>query len=64
MAIIKHYINNRWKWDFDGRHTYDLWCRLPNNRSVQIWRRIYSVVSCQFSYTIILIQIIWSQLWV
>jgi len=23
----KHYMNNRWKWDFDG-------CRLPNERSV------------------------------
>jgi len=35
MTIIKHYINSRWKWDFDG-----LWCRLPNNRSVQIWRQM------------------------
>jgi len=25
MTIIKHYINNRWKWDFDGNHTaYDV----------------------------------------
>jgi len=25
MTIIKHYINNRWKWDFDGSHTaYDI----------------------------------------
>ena len=25
MTIIKHYINNRWKWDFDGSHTaYDV----------------------------------------
>jgi len=21
MTIIKHYINNIWKWDFAGRHT-------------------------------------------
>jgi len=21
MTIIKHYINNRFKWDFDGSHT-------------------------------------------
>ena len=25
MTIIKHYINSRWKWDFDGSHTvYDV----------------------------------------
>jgi len=25
MTIIKYYINNRWKWDFDGSHTaYDV----------------------------------------
>jgi len=25
MTIIKHYINNKWKWDFDGSHTtYDV----------------------------------------
>ena len=25
MTIIKHYKNNRWKWDFDGSHTaYDV----------------------------------------
>jgi len=25
MTIIKHYINNRWKWDFDGSYTvYDV----------------------------------------
>jgi len=22
------------------RKTYDLWCRLPNNQSVQIWRQM------------------------
>ena len=25
MTIIKHYINNRWNWDFDGSHAaYDV----------------------------------------
>ena len=23
MTIIKHYINSRWKWDFDGSNTAD-----------------------------------------
>ena len=43
MTIIKHYINNRWKWDFDGSHTaYDVVSQITDQYKYDDRCKIYT----------------------
>ena len=46
MTIIKHYINRRWKWDFDGSHTaYDVVSQITDQYKYDDRCKIYTDLS-------------------
>jgi len=46
MTIIKHYINNRWNWDFDGSHTaYDVVSQITDQYKYDDICKIYTDLS-------------------
>ena len=46
MTIIKHYINNRWKWDYDGSHTaYDVVSQITDQYKYDDRCKIYTDLS-------------------
>ena len=48
MTILKHYINNRWKWDFDGSLTaYDVVSQLTDQYKYDDRCKLYTDLSSQ-----------------
>ena len=48
MTMIKHYINNRWKWDFNGSHAaYDVVSQLTDQYKYDDRCKIHTDLSSQ-----------------
>ena len=46
VHVIKHYTNNRWKWDFDGSHTaYDVASQIIDQYKYDDRCKIYTDLS-------------------
>jgi len=46
MTMIKHYKNNRLKWDFDGRHTsYEVVSQITDQYKYDDRCKIYTILS-------------------
>ena len=46
MTIIKHYINNKWNWDFDGSPTaYDVVSQINDQYKYDDRSKIYTDLS-------------------